>query len=136
MKGFEKERKRKTTPTGGKFYFFTFIFGSTIILLLLLTLLNHGEFKLENILPACISLVNSIIAYLVTKKEQGERSYKKMMSDIKTWTIIRFIVLAGLLILTIVSSIVQGLPFVFSFIGFYIMHQIIMILILQKEANS
>lgn len=136
MKGFEKERKKVTIPNWGKPTFFIFILASTVILLLLLTLLNHGDMSLENVLSACISLANSIIAYLVTKKEQGKRTYKKMMNDIKTWTIIRFIALVVFLVLAIILSIVEALPFIFSFIGFYIMHQIIMILILQKEANS
>ncbi len=137
MKGFEKERKKKlTTPTWGKPFFFMLILGSTVILLLILTLLNNNQFKLENILPATITLINAIIAYLVTKKEQGKRTYQKMMNDIKIWTIVRFVVMAVAIVLPIVFNLVEALPFVFSFIGFYIMHQIIMIIVLQKEANS
>ncbi|MFA6619216.1 MAG: hypothetical protein WCT23_09130 [Candidatus Neomarinimicrobiota bacterium] len=136
MKGFEKERKKQSNQPWGMPHFFTFIIGSTIILILILTLLNHNEFKLENILPAGISLANSILAYLVSKKKQGERSYKKMMSDIKTWTIIRFVVLALCLFLTVMLSALEALPFLFSFIGFYIMHQLITLVVLQKEANS
>ena len=136
MKGFEKERKKRTTQIWGKPYFFTLIIASTLILLLILTLLNDHQFKIENIISGCISLINAILAYLVTKKDQGKRTYKKMMNDIKTWTIARFIIMGLAIILPIVLNLLDALTFVFSFIGFYIMHQIIMILVLQKEANS
>ena len=90
---------------------------------------------MENCLPAGISLANALIAYIITKREQGSRTYKQMMDNIKNWTIIRFVGMAVIIFLSIITKIVEPLPFIFSFIGFYILHQVIEIAILQKEAK-
>jgi len=37
--------------------------------------------------------------------------------------------------LPIITKIVEPLPFIFSFIGFYILHQVIEIAVLQQEAK-
>lgn len=136
MKGFDKEKNKTPNPCWVKLRFYVLILVLTVAMLLLLISINHGKFILENTIPALISLLNAILAYIITKREQGKRSYKDMMDHIKNWTIIRFIVMASLLVLAIVSKIIDPLPFIFSFIGFYILHQVLEIVILQKEATK
>lgn len=135
MKGFEKERNKTPNPTWVNVRFYVLILLSTALILLLLISLNNAEYLLENILPAGISLANATIAYIITKREQGERTYKEMMDNIKSWTIARFVSMAVLVVLAIVTKIVEPLHFIFSFIGFYILHQVIEILVLQKETK-
>ncbi|MEA2077885.1 MAG: hypothetical protein U9O95_07700 [Candidatus Marinimicrobia bacterium] len=135
MKGFEKEKNKIPNPLWVKLRFYVLIFLSTALILLLLIKLNHAEYILENTLPAGISLLNAVIAYIITKREQGNRTYKEMMNNIKIWTIARFVSMAALLALTVITKIVEPLPFIFSFIGFYILHQVIEIVILQKEVK-
>ncbi len=136
MKGFEKERNKTVNPLWVKLRFYVLILLFTSLILLLLITLNHAEYLLENMLSAGISLLNALVAYIITKREQGERTYKEMMNNIKNWTIIRFVTMAVLLALAIITKIVEPLQFIFSFIGFYILHQVIEIVILQKEAKE
>ena len=133
MKGFEKERKKTTNPLWIKLRFYVLILISTAILLTVLLMLSKGE-KLPGILiPAAISLANTLLAYFISKQEQGDRSYKQMMNSVKNWTIARFIVMAILLVGCILTKIVEPLSFIFTFIGFYILHQVIQITVMQKE---
>jgi len=135
MKGFEKERNKTPNPLWVKLRFYILILLSTALILLLIISLNNVENMMENCLPAGISLANALIAYIITKREQGSRTYKQMMDNIKNWTIIRFVGMAVIIFLSIITKIVEPLPFIFSFIGFYILHQVIEIAILQKEAK-
>lgn len=133
MKGFEKERHKTPNPLWVKVRFYVLILLSTAILLTVLLSLSKGEKLPETLIPAGISLTNAILAYVISKREQGDRTYKQMMDQVKTWTISRFIAMAILLAVSILTKIVEPLPFIFTFIGFYILHQIIEITILQKE---
>lgn len=134
MKGFEKERKNKTAnPLWVKLRFYVLILISTAVLLIVLFLLSKGERLPETLIPAGISLTNAIIAYLVSKREQGDRTYKQMMDNVKVWTISRFLVMAMLLVACILIKLAEPLPFIFTFIGFYILHQVIEITVMQKE---
>ena len=135
MKGFEKERNKIPNPLWVKLRFYILILLSTALILLLIISLDNALHLLENILPAGISLTNAVIAYIITKRDQGSRTYKQMMDNIKKWTIIRFISMALLVFLPIITKVVEPLPFIFSFIGFYILHQVTEIVILQKEAK-
>ena len=135
MKGFEKEKKHRANPTWESLRFYVMILLVTAILLSVLILMNHAEYILENMLSAIISLLNAIVAYSITKQEQGKRSYQQMMDRIKTWTIIRFVSMAAIIVLAIITQLVEPLQFIFSFIGFYILHQVIEISILQKEVK-
>ena len=74
-----------------------------------------------------------VLAYFISKREQGDRTYKQMMNTVKNWTISRFIVMAILLVVSILTKIVDPLPFIFTFIGFYILHQVIQVIVMQKE---
>jgi F0F1-type ATP synthase assembly protein I len=133
MKGFEKEKNKTPNPLWVKVRFYVLILGSTALLLTLLLSLSHGEKNAETLIPAGISLTNAILAYLVSKREQGKRSYKQLMKNLRTWTIARFVVMAVLLVVFILTKIVEPLPFIFTFIGFYILHQVIEITVMQKE---
>lgn len=135
MKGFEKERKHRSNPLWSSLRFYVIILAVTAIILSILISLNHAQYLLENILPALVSLLNAIVAYIITKQDQGKRSYKQMMDRIKTWTIIRFVSMAVIFVLAIITQLVEPLQFIFSFIGFYILHQVIEISILQKEVK-
>ena len=135
MKGFEKERNKTPNPIWVKLRFYILILLSTALILLLIISLDNAEHLMENCLPAGISLANALLAYIITKREQGSRTYKQMMNNIKNWTIARFVGMAFIIILSIITKIVEPLPFIFSFIGFYILHQVIEIAILQKEAQ-
>ncbi len=135
MKGFEKERKKIPNPLWVKLRFYILILLSTALILLLIISLDGAEHLLENCLPAGISLINALLAYIVTKREQGSRTYKQMMSHIKNWTIGRFVGMALMIIIAIMTRIVEPLPFIFSFIGFYILHQVIEIAVLQQETK-
>ena len=94
MKGFEKERNKTPNPLWVKLRFYILILLSTALILLLIINLDNAEHLVENILPAGISLTNAVIAYIVSKRKQGSRTYKQMMNNIKKWTIIRFIGMA------------------------------------------
>jgi F0F1-type ATP synthase assembly protein I len=133
MKGFEKEKNKTPNPLWVKVRFYVLILGSTALLLTLLLSLSHGEKNAETLIPAGISLANAILAYLVSKREQGKRSYKQLMKNLRTWTIARFVVMAVLLVVFILTKVVEPLPFIFTFIGFYILHQVIEITVMQKE---
>jgi len=135
MKGFEKERNKTPNPLWVKLRFYVLILLSTALILLLIISLDNAEHLVENLLPAGISLANAIIAYIITKREQGSRTYKQMMDNIKKWTIIRFISMALFVFLPIITQLVEPLPFIFSFIGFYILHQVTEIVVLQKETK-
>ncbi|MEA3391561.1 MAG: hypothetical protein U9Q91_01135 [Candidatus Marinimicrobia bacterium] len=135
MKGFEKERNKTPNPLWVKLRFYILILLSTALILLLIISLDNAEHLMENILPAGISLTNAVIAYIVSKHKQGSRTYKQMMNNIKKWTIIRFIGMALFVFLPIITKVVEPLPFIFSFIGFYILHQLIEIVVLQKEVK-
>jgi F0F1-type ATP synthase assembly protein I len=133
MKGFEKEKNKTPNPLWVKVRFYVLILVSTALLLTLLLSLSHGEKNAETLIPAGISLANAILAYLVSKREQGKRSYKQLMKNLRTWTIARFVVMAVLLVVFILTKVVEPLPFIFTFIGFYILHQVIEITVMQKE---
>ena len=136
MKGFEKEKKKAPSPIWVKVRFYVLILLASAALIILLILLNHGENLPEILIPAGISLINAITAYLISKREQGQRSYKEMMKNVKNWTIARFIVMALLLAGMILLKVVDPLPFIFTFIGFYILHQVIEIVIMQREIKQ
>lgn len=133
MKGFEKERKKTSNPLWVKWRFYVLILMSTAILLTVLLSLSHGEKLSETLIPAGISLANAVLAYMVSKRKQGDRSYKQLMSSLRSWTIARFLGMAVLLVVSILLKIVEPLPFIFTFIGFYILHQVIEITVMQKE---
>jgi anti-sigma-K factor RskA len=135
MKGFEKEKNQRSYPIWESLRFYVIILVVTAIILFILISLNHAAYLLENILPAVLSLLNAIVAYIITKQDQGNRTYKQMMNRIKTWTIIRFVSMALIIVLAIITQLVEPLQFIFSFIGFYILHQVIEISILQKEVK-
>ena len=134
MKGFEKERKKTTVnPLWVKLRFYVLILISTTILLTVLLILSKGERVAETCIPAGISLANTLLAYFISKKEQGDRTYKQMMNSVKNWTISRFVVMVILIVVSILTGFVEPLPFIFTFIGFYILHQIIQVIVMQKE---
>ncbi len=133
MKGFEKERKHTPAPLWIKLRFYVLILFASIALIIILLLLNHGEKLPEVLIPAGISLVNALTAYIISKRKQGERSYKDMMKNVKNWTIARFLAMLLFLASMIILKLVDPLPFIFTFIGFYILHQLIVILIMQRE---
>ena len=135
MKGFEKERKKAPNLLWVKLRFYILILLSTALILLLIISLDNAEHLLENYLPAGISFINAVLAYIITKRKQGSRTYKQMMNNIKNWTIIRFVGMTILIMFPIITKIVEPLPFIFSFIGFYILHQVIEIAVLQQEAK-
>lgn len=136
MKGFEKEKKKTPSPIWIKVRFYVLILLASIALIILLTLLNHGENLPEILIPAGISLFNAVTAYIISKHKQGDRSYKKMLKNVRNWTIGRFIVMILLLAGMILLKIVEPLPFIFTFIGFYILHQVIEIVIMQREIKQ
>lgn len=135
MKGFEKEKKKTPNPYWAKIRFYVLIVVSTAILISILSAINHGERLPETLYPAGISLLNAVVAYIISKRDQANRDYKKMMNQVKVWMIVRFVVMALLLVALILTKTVEALPFIFTFIGFYILHQVIEITVMQKEIN-
>ena len=134
MKGFEKERKKTTAnPLWIKLRFYALTLISTAILLIVLLMLSKGERMAETCIPAGISLANTLLAYFISKREQHGKTYKQMMNTVKIWTISRFIVMVMLIVVSILTRFVEPLPFIFTFIGFYILHQIIQVIVMQKE---
>jgi hypothetical protein len=76
-----------------------------------------------------------VIAYVVSKKKQGKRTYKEMMRNLFIWTTARFIVMITALLIFVLAAAVEPMPFILSFIGFYIMHQLIEIGIMKLETQ-
>ncbi len=122
-------------PLWLRFRFYILIIFSTLILLAILFRVSSGEYIPENTIPAFLSLLNSVTAYVVSRRKQGDRTYKQMMRNIFLWTSGRFLAMLAVLIIVILSKAVEPLPFIFSFIGFYIMHQLIEIGILKQETK-
>ena len=116
-----------------RFRFYFIIIAATCILLVFLIWMNRAVHLIENTVPAILSLANAMLAYSVSKKKQGGKTYKEMMKNIYTWTLVRFLVMAGVILVLILTRIVDALPFIFSFIGFYILHQLIQIGIMKQE---
>ena len=116
--------------------FYVIIFLLTGIVLALMILLNHAAYLKENLISALISLLNALTAYLVAKrKESDSADFKAIMKQVYIWTLARFILMAALILILILSKALEALPFIFSFIAFYILHQIIEIRILQLETK-
>lgn len=116
--------------------FYVIIFLLTGIVLALMILLNHAAYLKENLISALISLLNALTAYLVAKrKESDSADFKAIMKKVYIWTLARFILMAALILILILSKALEALPFIFSFIAFYILHQIIEIRILQLETK-
>ncbi len=122
-------------PLWLRFRFYILILLATSVLLSILIQINGGEYIPENTIPAGLSLLNALVAYAVSKKKQGERSYKQMMRNIFTWTAVRFLTMIAVLAVFMLAGWVEPLPFIFSFIGFYIMHQLIEIGIMKRETK-
>ncbi len=116
--------------------FYVFIVLATVFLLTALIWLNNAANIPENIISAVLSLCNAIIAYIVSKKKQGNRAYKKTMKTLYIWTLIRFFTMLSIILILILTKVVDILPFIFSFIGFYIIHQVIEIGMMQLEVKS
>ncbi len=116
--------------------FYIIIILVTAILLGVLIRLNHAEYLFENSIPALLSLANAVTAYVISKHKQGGRSYQEMMKHVARWTVARFLSMAVIIVLLIITKTVQPVQFIFSFIGFYILHQVIEIGILQLEAKE
>jgi len=116
--------------------FYVIIFLLTGIVLALMILLNHAAYLKENLISALISLLNALTAYLVAKrKESDSADFKAIMKQVYIWTLARFILMAAFILILILSKALEALPFIFSFIAFYILHQIIEIRILQLETK-
>ncbi|MCK4813702.1 MAG: hypothetical protein KAT14_07180 [Candidatus Marinimicrobia bacterium] len=115
--------------------FYVFIVLITAFLLTALIWLNNAAHVPENIISAVLSLCNAIIAYIVSKKKQKNRAYKKMMKTVYIWTLIRFFTMLSVLLILILTKTVEALPLIFSFIGFYIIHQLIEIGMMQLEVK-
>lgn len=116
--------------------FYVIIFLLTGIVLALMILLNHAAYLKENLISALVSLLNALTAYLVAKrKESDSADFKAIMKQVYIWTLARFILMAALILILILSKALEALPFIFSFIAFYILHQIIEIRILQRETK-
>ncbi|MDD5710308.1 MAG: hypothetical protein PHC77_07265 [Candidatus Marinimicrobia bacterium] len=116
--------------------FYVIIFLLTGIVLALMILLNHAAYLKENLISALISLLNALTAYLVAKrKESDSADFKAIMKQVYIWTLARFILMAAFILILILSKALEALPFIFSFIAFYILHQIIEIRILQRETK-
>ncbi len=116
-----------------RFRFYFIIIAATFILLVFLIWMNKAVHLIENTLPAILSLANAILAYSVSKRKQGNRTYKEMMKNIYTWTLVRFLTMAGVILVLVLTRSVEALPFIFSFIGFYILHQLIQVAIMKQE---
>lgn len=114
--------------------FYVLILATTTVLLVLLIILNKASALRENIFPALISLANAVTAYNITKgKDKDFRDFKSIMKKVYFWTIFRFAAMTALILILILGKFVEPVSFIFSFIGFYIIHQIIEIRILQRE---
>lgn len=114
--------------------FYVLILLATALLLTLLIILNKASMLKENIFPALISLANALSAYSISKyKNKDAGDYEKIMKQVFIWTIFRFVAMTVLILTLILSNFVEPVSFIFSFIGFYIIHQVIEIRILQLE---
>ena len=118
-----------------RYRFYIVIITATAALLAIIIAVNKAQYIPENLIPAGLSLCNAVIAYVVSKKKQGKRTYKEMMRTLFAWTAGRFIVMIAALLIFVLTAAVEPLPFIFSFIGFYIMHQLIEIGIMKLETR-
>ncbi|MBW6458556.1 MAG: hypothetical protein K0B52_05265 [FCB group bacterium] len=116
-----------------RFRFYIIMIAATSVLLLFIVWLNKAAYLPENIIPAILSLANAVLAYAVSKREQGNRTYQEMMKNIYLWTLSRFLGMAAVILVLILTRTVEALPFIFTFIGFYILHQLIQIGIMKQE---
>lgn len=116
--------------------FYVIIFLLTGIVLTLMIMLNRAAYLKENLISALISLLNALTAYLVAKwKGSNSADFKAIMKRVYIWTLARFILMAALILILTLSKALEALPFIFSFIAFYILHQIIEIRVLQLETK-
>ncbi|MDD3094730.1 MAG: hypothetical protein WC372_04005 [Candidatus Neomarinimicrobiota bacterium] len=116
--------------------FYIIIFLLTGLLLALMMMLNHAAYLRENAVPAMISMLNALTAYIIAKrKEKNAADYKKIMKHVYIVTLARYIFMTSLILILILGKFVEALPFIFSFIAFYVLHQIIVIRILQLETK-
>ncbi len=117
-----------------RFYIITLFL--TAILLLIIILINHAGYIKENVIAAVISLLNTLSAYIVAhRKDSDPTDYKAAMKKIRFWTFLRIFITFALILLFTLSKFLETLPFIFPFIAFFILHNIILIRILQLETK-
>jgi len=115
--------------------FYVLLTLATLITCLYLS--NHPDnlnFK-ENIAAAVLSYVNALAAYIISTKKYDNKDYKNMVRTISTWMIVRVSVLIALSLTIILTGIVNPAYYIFSLIGFYLLHQLILVFIMRKEAG-
>jgi hypothetical protein len=134
MKRSEIHSEERKQPLWIRIRFYVLIILATVLLLAILIILNKGSHLKENIYPALISLANAISAYSIAKQhDTNGKEYKRIMKKVYWWTLFRFIAMTAFILVLILGKWVEPVSFIFSFIGFYIIHQVIEIRILQRE---
>lgn len=88
------------------------------------------------ILSAVLSMANAVLAYLLSKNKDTAKEYKKMIRNMGWFIAARILVLVLLSALFILLKWVDPAVYIFSFIGFYILHQLLLIWIMKKETES
>lgn len=129
-----KKSENEKESLWSRIRFYVLILLATALLLAFLIILNKASTLKENIFPALISLANALSAYSISKyKNKDAGDYKKIMRQVFIWTIFRFVAMTAIILILILSKFVEPVSFIFSFIGFYIIHQVIEIRMLQRE---
>lgn len=105
--------------------------------LLFKIILNNSDttHNADYILSAILSMANAVLAYLLSKNKDNAKEYKKMIRNMGWLIAARILVLVLLSALFILLKWVDPAVYIFSFIGFYILHQLLLIWIMKKETE-
>jgi len=80
------------------------------------------------IFAGLLSMINALVAgYFAVSGKEG--TFKRLLSSV----FFRILTLAVIIFFLILNNLIKSLPFMYSFIGFYLLHQIILILWLKRE---
>lgn len=106
----------------------------TGILFLLINLPIGNRYLTESLIAAGLSSANSMSGYFLAVKGMG-REHTSFIKTVFGGMVIRLMVLIVLTVLVITMKWAEALPFFLMLMGFYIIHQVIEILSLNRDIS-